>query len=205
MKFSLAAMLIAGLVMAGPAHAADLPTSIIKPGEDTVEITALKAPGGEAILPTAKDKAQNHDQYGYAAVRRLGKTLYLSGVIAGRLPGEGTDVEALKTALRRAFTTIQRNLKAAGSDMEDIAEIQTFADFKGPNFKGDTATLLGAYLEVKKEFIQPPYPAETLVGITNLAEPNGIMDIRVTANAHGKPRKKTTGKPPEKPTEKAAP
>lgn len=197
MRFSLAAALVGGLVMAGPSHAADLTTRIIKPGEDTVEITTLKTPGGEVILPTAKDKAQNHDQLGYAAVRRLGKTLYLSGVIAGRLPGEGTDVEALKTALRRAFTTIQRNLKAAGSDMEDIAEIQTFADFRGPNFKGETATLLAAYLEVKKEFIKPPFPAETLVGITNLVEPDGIMEIRVTANAPSKPRKKTPEKAAE--------
>ena len=190
MKTSLLAALLASVALASPSFAADMPTTIIKPGEDTLEVTTLKSPGGEIILPTVKDKAQNHDQYSYAAVRRLGKTLYLSGVIAGRLPGEGTDVESLRTALRRAFTTIQRNLKAAGSDMEDIADIQTFADFKGPNFKGDTATLLATYIEVKNEFIKPPYPAETVVGIANLAETEGIMEIRVTANARAKPKKK---------------
>ena len=190
MKSSWLAALAASMAMTGASFAAETPTTIIKPGEDTLEITTLKAAGGEVILPTAKDKTQNHDQYSYAAVRRLGKTLYLSGVIAGRLPGEGTDVESLKTALRRAFSTIQRNLKAAGSDMEDIADIQTFADFKGPNFKGDTATLLATYIEVKNEFIKPPYPAETVVGVANLAEPDGIMEIRVTANVRGKPRKK---------------
>ena len=190
MKLTLLAALLAAAALAGPSFAADVPTTIIRPGEDTLEITTLKAAGGEVILPTAKDKVQNHDQYSYAAVRRLGKTLYLSGVIAGRLPSEGTDVDSLKTALRRAFTTIQRNLKAAGSDMEDIADIQTFADFKGPNFKGDTATLLATYIEVKNEFIKPPYPAETLVGVANLADPDGIMEIRVTANARPKPRKK---------------
>ncbi len=192
MKSPLRAALLASVALVSPSFAADMPTTIIKPGEDTLEITTLKAAGGEVILPTAKDKTQNHDQYSYAAVRRVGKTLYLAGVIAGRLPGEGTDVESLKTALRRAFATIQRNLKAAGADMEDIADIQTFADFKGPNFKGDTATLLATYVEVKNEFIKPPYPAETLVGIANLAEPEGIMEIRVTANAHAKPRKKDT-------------
>lgn len=162
----------------GPAA---LVTTIIRPGEDRLEVTRLPAPGGEVILPTRKDRVQNHDQYLYAAARRAGNFVYLAGVIAGRLPGEGDDAEAFKAQLRRAFSTIDRNLKAAGATMADVVDMQTFAVFGGPDFKGDELAELTAYSQVKAEFMKPPYPTETLVGVKELVEPGGLMEIKVTA------------------------
>ena len=46
----------------------------------------VPAPGGEVILPTARDR-QNHDEYRYATARRVGDTLYISGVIVFRGSG----------------------------------------------------------------------------------------------------------------------
>lgn len=48
----------------------------------------IPAPGGEVILPDAAARCA-HDPYRYAAARRVGDTLYLSGVIVYRAPGEG--------------------------------------------------------------------------------------------------------------------
>ena len=42
---------------------------------------------------------------------------------------------------------------------------------------------LNAYAEVKAEFTKPPYPTETLVGVKQLVEPGGLMEIRVIAYA----------------------
>lgn len=161
----------------------DAPTTIVRPGEDRLQITRLPTPGGEVILPTAKDRLQNHDQYLFAAARRAGDFVYLSGVIVGRLPGEGADAQAFKAQLRRAFATIERNLKASGAGMADVVDMQTLAVFGGPDFAGDMTAELNAYAQVKAEFMQPPYPTETLVGVRQLVEPGGLMEIRVIAYA----------------------
>lgn len=178
-----AAFICASWLSASTAVAQDLPTTIIRPGEDKLEITRIPAPGGEVILPTKKDRLQNHDQYLYAAARRAGDFVYLAGVIVGRLPGEGNDTEAFKGQLRRAFTTIDRNLKAARVSMADVVDMQTLAVFGGPNFNGDMTAELTAYAQVKAEFMKPPYSTETLVGVKELVEPGGLMEIRVIAYA----------------------
>jgi len=143
----------------------------------------LTCSSGEVILPTRKDRLQNHDQYLYAAARRSGDFVFLAGVIAGRLPGEGNDAEAFKGQLRRAFATIDRNLRASGATMADVVDMQTLAMFGGPDFKGDMTAELTAYGQVKTEFMKPPYPTETLVGVKELVEPGGLMEIRVIAYA----------------------
>lgn len=186
MKSLVAALVLAPCLATSAAVAQDLPTTIIRPGEDKLEITRIPAPGGEVILPTNKDRLQNHDQYLYAAARRAGDFVYLAGVIAGRLPGEGNDTAAFKGQLRRTFTTIDRNLRAAGVSMADVVDMQTLAVFDGPDFKGDMTAELTAYSEVKAEFMKPPYPAETLLGVKQLVEPGGLMEIRVIAYAHKK-------------------
>lgn len=177
------AFLCASWLTLSPAAAEDLPTTIIRPGEDRLEITRIPAPGGEVVLPTRKDRLQNHDQYLYAAARKAGDFVFLAGVIVGRLPGEGDDAEAFKAQLRRAFTTIDRNLKASGASMADVVDMQTLAVFGGPDFKGDMTAELNAYAQVKAEFMKPPYPTETLVGVKELVEPGGLMEIRVIAYA----------------------
>ena len=178
-----AAVVCAQWLAASAAIAQELPTTIIRPGEDKLEIKRIPAPGGEVILPTRKDQLQNHDQYLYSAARRAGDFVYLSGVIVGRLPGEGNDIEAFKGQLRRAYTTIVRNLKASGVTTADIVDMQTLAVFGGADFKGDMTAELAAYAQVKTEFIKPPYPTETLVGVKELVEPGGLMEIRIIAYA----------------------
>jgi enamine deaminase RidA (YjgF/YER057c/UK114 family) len=141
---------------AGPTLAEDLPTTSIRPGEDRLQITRLPTPGD---------------------------FVYLAGVIVGRLPGEGNDTEAFKAQLRRAFATIDRNLKASGASMADVVDMQTLAVFGAPDFNGDMTAELNAYAQVKVEFMRPPYRTETLVGVKQLVEPGGLMEIRVIAYA----------------------
>ena len=140
------ALIGAGWLAASPTLAEDLPTTIIRPGEDRLQITRLPTPGGEVILPTDKDRLQNHDQYLYAAARRAGDFVYLAGVIVGRLPGEGNDTDAFKAQLRRAFATIERNLKASGASMADVVDMQTLAVFGGPDFTGEALNLTAKWM-----------------------------------------------------------
>ena len=81
-------------------------------GEKAIHIPSS---GGEVVIATAAEKATAYDQFHYAPSRRVGDTLYISGVVAGRREGEGKDVSAFKAQVRRAFQRIQATLDAAGA------------------------------------------------------------------------------------------
>jgi enamine deaminase RidA (YjgF/YER057c/UK114 family) len=145
------------------------------------DVTVVPASGGAVIHPTAADK-KVYDTYHFAAARRVGDVLYISGVVVGRRPDEGNDVAAFKVQTRRAFERIGRTLAAAGASFADVAMLNTFHVWQGPNFAGDRAAQFAAFGEVKDEFIKEPYPAWTAVGTTALIPDTGIVEIQVIAH-----------------------
>jgi enamine deaminase RidA (YjgF/YER057c/UK114 family) len=144
---------------------------------------------GEVILPTARDQ-ENYNQLGFAALRRVGNLVFLSGVVVGRRPDEGSDVEAFKAQVRRAFTRLQASLRAADLGFDDVVMINSFHLWEGPNFGGTKAEQFKAFEQVKEEFMHGPKPAWTAVGTTGLLPDNGIVEIQMIAAAPEKrPRK----------------
>jgi enamine deaminase RidA (YjgF/YER057c/UK114 family) len=140
------------------------------------------APGGAIILPT-DDDVRAHDAYDFAALRRAGDVLYVSGVVVRRLDGEGRDTEAFKAQVRRAFARLDVSLKAAGVTFADVAMINTFHVWEGPDFGGDKDAQFEAFLAVKREFMKPPHAAWTAVGTTGLLGPGGIVEIQFIVHA----------------------
>jgi enamine deaminase RidA (YjgF/YER057c/UK114 family) len=135
---------------------------------------------GEVILPTAVDK-QNYDEYGFAAVRRAGNLLFISGVVVGRRADEGNDAEAFKVQVRRGFRRLETILKAADLSFDDIVMINSFHLWDSPNFAGTKAEQFKAFEQVKEEFMTGPKPAWTAVGSTGLLPDNGIVEIQMIA------------------------
>lgn len=134
--------------------------------------------GGEVVIATAREKAAAYDQFHYAPARRVGDTLYVSGVVVGRREGEGKDTAAFKAQVRRAFERIQATLEAAGANFDDVVMLNTFHVWQGPNFDGDRAAQFAAFSAVKDEFMKVPYPAWTAVGTTALIPDSGIVEIQ---------------------------
>ena len=145
----------------------------------------IPASGGEVILPdqAAKDA---HDKYRYAAARRVGNTLYVSGVIVNRRDGEGRDVQAFKAQIRRAFERLNQILRASGVTFADVALINSFHIWTGPNFPGTRGEHFDAFEEVAGEFLKPPYPAWTAVGTTEVLSDGGIVEVQLIANVPAK-------------------
>jgi len=145
----------------------------------------IPASGGEVILP---DKASKdaYDKYRYAAARRVGNTLYVSGVIVNRRPGEGNDVAAFKAQTRRAFERLNQVLRASGVTFADVVMINSFHIWTGPNFPGTRGEHFDAFEEVAGEFLKPPYPAWTAVGTTGLLSDGGIVEVQLIANVPSK-------------------
>jgi enamine deaminase RidA (YjgF/YER057c/UK114 family) len=140
----------------------------------------LPAPGGEVILPDARAK-ENHDEWRYATVRRVGDMLYVSGVIVYRAPGEGNDIAAFKLQTRRALERLRGNLDAAGSDFQHVALINSFHVWQGPDFAGSRDEQFKAFEDVIGEFMKSPYPAWTAVGTTGLLGSGGIVEVQLIA------------------------
>jgi enamine deaminase RidA (YjgF/YER057c/UK114 family) len=137
--------------------------------------------GGEVLIASARAETM-YKNFKFAASRRVDRTLYLSGVIAGPERGEGRDLEAFKTQLRRAFGDIGATLSAAGASFAHVAMINTFHVWTSDNFEGDRDAQLGAFIAVKDEFMPPPHPAWTAVGTTGLAVDTGVVEIQMIAH-----------------------
>lgn len=140
------------------------------------------APHGVVIHPTAQDK-KNHDEWRFAAVRRVDNMLYVSGVIVMRRENEGRDVPAFKLQVRRALERLKTTLEAAGASFQDVVMINSFHVWQGPNFTGTRHEQFMAFEEVIGEFIKPPYPAWTAVGTTGLLSDGGIVEVQLIARA----------------------
>ena len=130
------------LLAAGPAAAQDYPIR-------------LPSPGGEVILPSAGAK-KAHDEWRYAAARRAGDTLYVSGVVVFRAPGEGNDAAAFKAQARRGFEQLKAILTASGATFADVAMINSFHVWEGPNFTGTKDQQFAAFEEVVGEYLKAP-------------------------------------------------
>ena len=142
----------------------------------------IPSPGGEVVLPTARDQ-QAYDGYRYAAARRAGDTLYISGVIVGRGPNEKNDVDAFKAQTRRAFDRLRRTLDAAGASFADVTMINSFHVWQGPDFSGTKAEQFAAFQEVMDEYMDPPWPAWTAVGTTGLLGSGGVVEVQLIVHA----------------------
>jgi enamine deaminase RidA (YjgF/YER057c/UK114 family) len=140
----------------------------------------IPAPGGEVILPDEGAK-KSHDEWRYAAVRRIGDMLYVSGVIVNRNQGEGNDVAAFKLQVRRALGRLRQNLVAGGSDFQHVVMINSFHVWQGPNFAGTRDEQFQAFEDVIGEFMKAPYPAWTAVGTTGLLSDGGIVEVQLIA------------------------
>lgn len=141
----------------------------------------LPASGGEVILPTANAQA-THDRMRFATARRVGDTLYVSGVIISRRPDEGRDAEAFRTQVRRGFAHLRTTLAAACATFADVAKVTSFHVWNSPDFAGTRDEHFTLFSEVLGEFIAAPYPAWTAVGTTGMLANTGIVEVELIAH-----------------------
>lgn len=168
---TLSACAVAMLIAAGATHAA----------EPEKWPMVIPAPHGSVILPDENSKWA-YDNFRYAAVRRVGDTLYISGVVIGPREGEKRDAAAFKQQVHRGFQRLQAILKSAGATFEDVVMINSFHVWEGPNFEGTKDQHFALFEEVADTYLQPPYPAWTAVGTTGLLGTNSIVEVQLIAH-----------------------
>ncbi len=118
-----------------------------------------------------------NEQFGYAQGIRAGGMIYVAGQMpvnpqTAELVGEGD----LAAQTRQTFENIRAVLAAAGASMEDIVELVTYhTEMSMDN--------LGVMGEIKAEFMGSHLPAWTALGVTALAFPGQMIEIKVVAVA----------------------
>ena len=122
----------------------------------------------EVVVPPGTEAI--YAGYHFAAAVRSGDLLLCSGqlgVEGGRLS------EDPQTQFAAAFEAVGRVLAAAGCGFDDVAEITTFH----VGFPAHLET----FMAVKDRYLTEPWPAWTAVGVTALAVPGALVEIKATA------------------------
>ncbi len=120
------------------------------------------------INPPGTEKVYEKLQFSQAV--QVGDTIWVSGQVG--MDSTGMAGEDIATQARLAFENLQHVLEAAGSSLDDIVELVSYhTSMNGIRDFG----------KVKTEFITRNYPAWTAVGVTELAFPQLLVEIKATA------------------------
>ncbi len=113
---------------------------------------------------------------GYSHVAKVGSTVYLAGQIAldpaGALVGAG-DIEA---QAQQVYANLQAILEELGGSLKDIVKMTTYLTDRSH---------LGAFRRVRNRFFSDPFPPNTLLFISGLAQPGYLIEIEAVAVLDG--------------------
>lgn len=156
----------------------------------------------DVVVPEGMEMA--YEQFHFAPAVRTGRWLRCSGQL-------GTNERFVAVAgpeaqFTQAFENVKHVLAAAKLDFSDVVEMTTFHIGLREH--------LATFLAVKDRYLAAPYPAWTAIGVVELAVPDALVEIRVTARlrdsasakrksaAKHKPAPRKQAKAPRKPTAK---
>lgn len=117
----------------------------------------------ETIVPESMQKS--YDLGHFAPAVKANGFVFVSGVI-----GKG---ESAQEEFRHAWDAVGLVLANAGVGFADIVDTTLYIV--------DIAANAAVMAKVKDEFIKPPYPASTWIGVSNLIRPGARAEIKVIA------------------------
>jgi enamine deaminase RidA (YjgF/YER057c/UK114 family) len=121
------------------------------------------------VIP--KGMENYYDQFHFAPAVKDGNRLYCSGVIG--TGADGKPPADPETQFTQAFEMLKSVLTTAGVSFSEVIEMTTF--------HVGLQTHLPTFMKVKDRYMQAPYPAWTAIGITELALPGGLVEVKVIA------------------------
>jgi len=110
------------------------------------------------------------DQYHFSQGVQIGSTIYVSG--QGGWDAGFQLADTVGAQARQAFRNMERVLAEGGASLADVVEITSY------HLDMDQ---MGAVVEAMKEAFPNHQPAWTAVGVTRLAMPQMLVEIKATA------------------------
>lgn len=113
-----------------------------------------------------------YEPYRISQAVRAGGVIYVSGQAGIDERGRTVSGDFLAQG-RQAFANIQRVLAEAGATLQDVVKVTILVR--------DMAANLDKVIQLRGEFLSKPYPADTLLEVSSLAQPDWQIEIDVTA------------------------
>ncbi|MFF7412115.1 RidA family protein [Streptomyces lydicus] len=117
-----------------------------------------------------------YEPYRISQAVRAGGWIHVSGHAGIDEQGRTVSDDFLAQG-RQAFANVERVLAAAGASLADVVKVGIFVT--------DMAAHLDDVIRLREEFLSPPYPADTLLEVSSLAQPDWRIEIEATALARG--------------------
>lgn len=124
---------------------------------------AIVPPGTEGLV----------QRFGFSAAAEGRGLVFVSGQLGNR--ADGTVASDPAEQFEDAFSNVASVLAAAGTGWDRVVEITSF--HVGLNAH------LGTFTTVKARHVAEPFPAWTAIGVSELAIPDALVEIRVVAEA----------------------
>ncbi|WP_131737810.1 RidA family protein [Actinomadura roseirufa] len=115
-----------------------------------------------------------YEPYRISQAIRAGGFVYVSGQAGFDEQGRTVEGGFLEQG-RQAFRNVERVLAEAGLGLGDIVKIGIFVR--------DMAADLDDVIRLREEFLSEPYPADTLLEVSSLAQPDWRIEVEAIALA----------------------
>nr|MDT0522297.1 Rid family hydrolase [Streptomyces sp. DSM 41633] len=109
--------------------------------------------------------------FGYSAAVRSHGHLFIAGTI-GRRP-DSTIPDDIEEQTEIAIRKLQEILRLEGLDLSALVDVTSY--------HVDIHQYLSGFTKAKSRLIKPPYPTWSLIGVSGLASPGLLVEIRATA------------------------
>lgn len=131
-------------------------------------VHTVEIPEGSAVFGRTTEALA---RFGHSAAVRAHGHLFLSGQIGRRPDGTpgATAEEQTEIALRR----IEEILRLENLDMSALVDVTSY--------HVDIQENMAGFLAAKQRLVTAPYPAWTIIGVSGLASPELLVEIRATA------------------------
>ena len=117
-----------------------------------------------------KGSEMMRDRYHFSQGVQVGNTIYVSG--QGGWNADFSIADTAAAQARQAFRNMATVLKEGGTSLDDVVEITSY------HLDMDQ---MGAVVEAMREAFPNHQPAWTAVGVTRLALPQMLVEIKATA------------------------
>lgn len=119
----------------------------------------------------APEFAHYPQDWHFSPVLRSGDFAFFSGQTGIR--PDGTLSSDPEQQFRDAFRHLEANLSAAELTFHDVVEMTSY--------HVGLRQHLASFIKVKDDYIHPPYPAWTAVGVAEFITPGTLVEIRIIA------------------------
>ena len=109
---------------------------------------------------------------GYSHVARVGNTVYIAGQVALDRSGNLVGKDDIEAQAEQVYENLKAILNELGGSLEDIVKLTTYLT--------DRSQLQG-FRHVRNRFFREPFPPNTLVFVSGLAQPEYLVEIEAVA------------------------